>query len=300
MAPGRAQEVAAVRAFTDRLGVPGLVDIHAHFLPPNIERRVWEKLSGGGPFSVDGWDICYSEPQEQRLELLRQFGVRRFTSLPYAHKPGIAGFFNDWARAFAERVPESIWSGTFYPEPTAPGYVAKLVEEGVEIFKVHVQVGRYFLDDPMLDPVWAFLERSRTPILVHAGGAPVANQFTGPAPMRAVLERFPALVIILAHMGEPDFEAFVDLAEAFGSVYLDTTLVFTDLTATGTSFPDSLLPRLPHLRDRIMLGTDFPIIPHPYLHQLEALERLGLGDDWMRAVCWDNATRLFGDARAGI
>ena len=52
----------------------------------------------------------------------------------------------------------------------------------------------------------------------------------------------------------------------------------------------------------MLLGSDFPNIPYPYAHQLEALERLDLGDDWLRAVCWDNAVRLFGqppDPREG-
>ena len=31
------------------------------------------------------------------MEQLRDFGVRRFTALPYAHKPGVAAYLNDWA-----------------------------------------------------------------------------------------------------------------------------------------------------------------------------------------------------------
>ena len=46
--------------------------------------------------------------------------------------------------------------------------------------------------------------------------------------------------------------------------------------------------------DKVLLGSDFPKIPYPYLHQLESLERLGLGEHWLRAVCWDNGVRLFG------
>ena len=40
------------------------------------------------------------------------------------------------------------------------------------------------------------------------------------------------------------------------------------------------------------LGSDSPSIPHPYLHQLQALARLGLGEPWLRAVCHDNAAAL--------
>jgi predicted TIM-barrel fold metal-dependent hydrolase len=51
---------------------------------------------------------------------------------------------------------------------------------------------------------------------------------------------------------------------------------------------------LGELADRVVLGSDFPNIPYPYAEQLAALERFGLGDDWLRAVCWHNGARLLG------
>ena len=44
----------------------------------------------------------------------------------------------------------------------------------------------------------------------------------------------------------------------------------------------------------MLLGTDFPNIPHSYADALESLERAGLGAGWLRAVCHDNAAALFG------
>jgi predicted TIM-barrel fold metal-dependent hydrolase len=35
-------------------------------------------------------------------------------------------------------------------------------------------------------------------------------------------------------------------------------------------------------------------MPCPYAQQLEALARLDLGDDWLRAVVHDNGARLLG------
>jgi predicted TIM-barrel fold metal-dependent hydrolase len=52
-------------------------------------------------------------------------------------------------------------------------------------------------------------------------------------------------------------------------------------------------PRLADLGDRVLLGTDLPNVPYAYAHQLETLAGMGLGDDWLRAVCHDNAARLF-------
>jgi predicted TIM-barrel fold metal-dependent hydrolase len=46
------------------------------------------------------------------------------------------------------------------------------------------------------------------------------------------------------------------------------------------------------LAGKVVLGSDFPTIPHPYAHQLHALDRLDLGDDWLRAVCWSNGLAM--------
>jgi uncharacterized protein len=285
-------DALGVRMFWQPLGLPGLFDVHTHFLPPNIERRVWAQFDDAGPKIGRPWPIRYRQAVEERVDLLRRFGVRRFSALPYAHRPGVATYLNDWARGFATDVPESLWSATFYPEPEAPAYVEALVAEGVEVFKVHVQVGEFLLDDPLLDPVWGTLADAGTPVVIHAGAAPVGNAFTGPEPLSRVLGRHPGLTAIIAHLGAPDYLAFCDLADRYERVHLDTTMVFTDFWET--SYPAGLTDRLRDLQDRVLLGTDFPTIPYPYAHQLEGLTRLDLGDDWLRSVCWHNGLGLFG------
>ena len=265
-----------------------------HFLPPNIQRRVWEQFDTAGPKIGREWPIRYRQSVQDRVALLRDLGVRRFSALPYAHRPGVATYLNDWARRFATDVPESLWSATFYPEPEAAAYVGELVDAGVEVFKIHVQVGAFGLDDPLLDDVWGRLESSGTPIVVHAGSGPVPNAFTGPAPLERVLHRWPRLAVVVAHLGAPEYVEFLELAERFERVHLDTTMAFTDFFEQLAPYPSALLPRLADLGDKVLLGSDFPTIPYPYLHQLESLERLGLGEHWLRAVCWDNGARLFG------
>lgn len=285
-----------VRAWWERHDLPGLFDVHVHFMAPPVQRAVWEvfALAEHHPKLGRPWPIRYQLPDEERVALLRDFGVRRFSALAYAHKPGVATFLNAWARDFAVRVPESLWSATFYPEPEAPAYVADLLADGVEVFKVHVQVGEFHLDDPLLDPVWGLLAEAGTPVVVHCGSGPVGNDYTGPEPLARVLARHPRLVVIVAHLGAPEYADFIALAERYPRVRLDTTMAFTDFFDAIDAFPTDLLPRLADLGDRILLGTDFPSIPYPYVHQLDALERLGLGEQWLRSVCWDNCVALFG------
>jgi uncharacterized protein len=88
------------------------------------------------------------------------------------------------------------------------------------------------------------------------------------------------------------------LAERHEHVHLDTTMFATDFTEQFAPFDRADLPRLAALRDKVLLGSDFPSIPYPYAHQLAALHRLGLGDDWLRAVLWGNGARLFGLSEA--
>lgn len=291
------EEVARASAFRERLGLPGVLDVHTHFLPEPVQRKVWAQFDQAGPKIGRPWPIRYRGSIEERVGQLRALGVRRFSTLPYAHRPGIAGYLNDWAAGFKREVPESLWSATFYPEAEAAAYVAAGIEAGVEIWKVHVQVGEFHLDDPLLDPVWGLLAEAGTPVVVHAGHAPVGNDFTGPAPLRRVLARHPRLTVVVAHLGAPDYLDFLDLVAAHERVHVDTTMVFTDFW--DATYPPELLPRLADLGDRVLLGSDFPTIPYPWVHQLESLERLGLGDDWLRAVCWDNAAALVGVVGAG-
>jgi len=72
-------------------------------------------------------------------------------------------------------------------------------------------------------------------------------------------------------------------------------MVFTEFfDGLGAAFPAPLVPRLRDLGSKVLLGSDFPHIPYPYAAQLDGLAGLDLGDDWLRAVCWENAVRLFG------
>jgi predicted TIM-barrel fold metal-dependent hydrolase len=219
-------------------------------------------------------------------------GVRRFSALSYAHKPGIAGFMNDWTREFVARTPDALHCATFYPEPEAATYVPKLIADGVELFKVHVQVGDFAPNDPLLEPAWGALAESGTPIVLHAGSGPAPGTHTGPAHVADVLSRHPDLALIIAHLGMPEISEFLDLAESYVNVRLDTTMTFVDFW--GLPVPDGVVPRLAALQDKILFGTDFPNIPYAYAHQVEALERLDLSDDWMRAVLWHNGAALFG------
>jgi predicted TIM-barrel fold metal-dependent hydrolase len=284
-----------VPAWWQRLGIPGLFDVHVHFLPPRVMAKVRAQFDNAGPLIGRPWPLEYRGDDEELLGRLNALGVRRFSALPYAHRPGIAEFLNDWAAGLADRVPQVLRSATLYPEEGVESYVADRIGAGTEVFKVHVQVGDFDLTDPLLDRAWGLIEDAGTPVVIHANSGPVANAHTGPGPMRSLLGRHPRLTAVLAHMGAPEYAEFLALAEEHDRVHLDTTMAFTDFFEEMAAFPRDLLPRLRDVGDRVLLGSDFPNIPYPNAHQLESLERLGLGDEWLRRVCWHNPVALFGE-----
>jgi uncharacterized protein len=283
-----------VPAWWQALGLPGLFDVHVHFLPPPVMDRVWEQFDNAGPLIGRPWPITYRGSDSERVERLRALGVRRFSALPYAHRPGIAEYLNDWAAQFARDVPEALNSATLFPEPGVDDYVAARIAAGTEVFKVHVQVGDFDLLDPLLEKAWGLIADAGTPVVIHAGSGPVPNRHTGPGPVRALLKRHPTLTAVLAHMGAPEYAEFIAITDEHDTVYLDTTMAFTDFFEEMAPFPIELMPRVRDLGHKVLLGSDFPNIPYRYAHQLESLDRLGLGTEWLRAVCWDNGVALLG------
>ncbi|MFE7856131.1 amidohydrolase family protein [Streptomyces sp. NPDC057403] len=288
-------EPEQVRRFWRRLGLPGIVDVHTHFMPEQVLRKVWGYFDSLGPLTGGlEWPITYRKEEEERVALIREFGARAFTAMLYPHKPGMARWLNGWAVDFARRTPDCLHTSTLFPEAGVEDYVRQALDAGARVFKAHVQVGVYDPASELLDGAWGLLAEAGTPVVIHCGSGPAPGKHTGPEPIARVLARHPRLRLVIAHMGMPEYEDFLGLAERYGEVRLDTTMAFTDFAERLAPFPRRALPRLADLGDRILLGTDFPNIPYPYVEQLHALERLGLGEEWLRAACHDNGARLFG------
>jgi uncharacterized protein len=281
-----------IPAFLAALGVPGIVDAHVHFLPDRLQEAVWRWFDRLTP----AWPVTYRSPARDRLAVLAAAGIRYHTALAYAHQPGMLRFLNDHTLGLAAAAPAVIPTFTIYPEPGVAAETARCLAAGGRCVKVHLQVGGFDAVDPLLDEAWAQLADAGTPVIMHAGAVNDGSgneEYCGPGPVRRLLARFPRLRLVIAHLGTPDEDAFVDLAEQHQDVWLDTAMVFTDPPYLGPA-PLHLVGRLGALRDRVVFGSDFPTIPHQIAAQVSGLASLGLGDDWLRAVLWQNGLRLFG------
>ncbi|WP_268998118.1 amidohydrolase family protein [Saccharothrix luteola] len=277
--------------------VPGLVDVHVHFMPRRVLDKVWAFFDEASRHYGVDWSIRYRLPEAERLAVLRSFGVVGFAPLVYPHKPGMGEWLTDWALDFGSRVDGAVPTATLYPEPGVEAYVSRALTAGARCFKAHVQVGGY--DPRSLDGAWGLLAEARVPVVVHCGHGPVPGAHTGLDVFEDVLRRHPSLVAVLAHAGMPDYLGALDLVGRYDGVHLDTTMVGVPFTEAMAALPRDWAARLVDVADRVVLGSDFPNIPYDYSAQLDAIEGWAaaderLGEPFLRAVLHDNGARLLG------
>jgi predicted TIM-barrel fold metal-dependent hydrolase len=287
-------EDADVPSVWQALGLPGLADIHVHFLPPGMLAKVWDYFDHAAEHYGIAWPVQYRTSQTERIQTLKALGVRRFPALAYPHKPGMAAWLNKWAAELADQHREVLRSATFFPEPDAPGYVRAALEGGAQIFKVHVQVGGFDPSDAGLDEVWGLLSEAAVPVVIHSGSGPLPGAHTGPGPIGHVLKRHSRLTAVIAHCGSPEYAEHLAFAQRYANVYLDTTMVGTPFMNTLAPIPPEVLAAYRDLGDKIVLGSDFPNIPYTYATQIRALLQWNCGDEWLRNVLWHNGAALMG------
>ena len=296
LGPGSDADVAG---WVRGLGIPGLVDMHVHFLPERVMAKVWDYFDHAGEHYGTEWPVHYKLPEGQRLELLANMGVVGFAPLVYPHKPGMGSWLTQWAMEFGAATAGAVPTATLYPEPGVHGYVGAAVEAGARAVKVHVQVGGFDPRDPLLDNTWGLLAEAGVPVVVHCGHGPIPGEHTGLDVFTAVLQRHPRLTAVLAHAGMPEFELALSLVGRYPRVHLDTTMVGTPFTEQLCPLPTDWAARLADVGDRVVLGTDFPNIPYEYAAQLRAVAGWAaaddrLGDGFLRRVLHDTPARLLG------
>ncbi|MBB5855371.1 amidohydrolase family protein [Amycolatopsis umgeniensis] len=287
---------AEIPEWISALGIDGLVDLHLHFLPKPVMDKVWAYFDQAEEHYGMAWPVHYRTSEEERIETLRALGVRKFAPLVYPHKPGMAEWLTSWALEFAERVPDAVPTGTFYPEPSALSVVDGALRAGARCFKAHVQVGAYDPRDELLDGVWGALADAGVPVVVHCGHGPLKGAYTGLRLFEEILVRHPALTLVLAHAGMPENDFAFELARKYPRVHLDTTMVGVEFTRRGNPLPPDWTDLLAEFPDRVVLGTDFPNIPYSYATQLQAIAGWAaddrLGEPFLRAVLHDTPAKL--------
>ena len=266
------------------------IDVHVHLHPPRLADAIQRHFAG------EGWVARHPFEPAKVAATLADRGVERFCFFSYAHKPGMARELNRWVAQTASTLPAAIGIGTLHPEdPDVDAVAAEATGPlGLRGFKFHHSVQRFRVDDERLYGVYERAEAAGHLFVLHVGTLPYRDAFTGVDGFRRVLARFPRLTAIVAHMGAFESDAFLALLDAHPNVYVDTTMAMAAAAtayvgADPAAISDAALIRW---QDRILFGSDFPLIPYDYDEERRWAWDRALPDAVRRKIFRDNAARL--------
>ncbi len=266
-----------------------MIDIHVHFFPPSLFQAIWRYFETP---SHGLWKVKYKIHGEELVNELIGYGVKRITTLVYAHKPGLADYLNDFVYESASRYPELIPFGTVFAGDGRCEKVAKTIFEQYEFIgiKLHPFVSNEQVDDKRFFPVYEIMEVLGKILVTHTGSVPSYQRTDGASRLGNVLNKFPRLKVIVAHCGAFEYGDYRSLVKDFEFVYFDTAMncIHNELFSNNCPGRHFFIEH----QDRILFGSDFPNLPYEYSYQVEAIKRLKLGKSIERKIFNDNAMKL--------
>ena len=273
----------------------GATDCHVHLMPERLMTAIRGALN-----EEAGWEVPHPVDRAGIEAVLRAHGVERYLALPYAHRAGVARDLNDWLLDAVADSEMAVPFATVHGDDEVGAVVREAFESGARGLKFQCPVQECGPADPRLDPAFSLAAEFDRPILFHAGTAPMFRDspHVGPDPFREFVASYPDVRACCAHMGTFEWEAFVGIARANESVYLDTCFAMATVVGDYVDFDPASIPDsvFEDLAGRVMYGSDFPNMPHEYVREREGLLERDLSEGAFEALFRGAAANFLGEA----
>jgi hypothetical protein len=269
-----------------------LWDAHIHLFPERLFAAIWSW------FVRFGWDIPFANKDlEYYLRFLQDLGVEKGFLLPYCHKPGMAMDLNRWVCSVSEKNPWLIPFCSLHPKDRDVSQILGTCFDiwGFAGLKLQLAVIKYPADHPALYSAYQEVSQRDKILIIHAGTAPYSPggeefQALGLGHVLPVLDAFPNLKVIIPHFGLYELDLMQDILTTYPNVYVDTSWA---LANPKLKIPEERLAAfLSTYKDRILFGTDFPILEHYPQDMLASLQRLAPDPEVRRMIRYENAQKI--------
>ena len=125
--------------------------------------------------------------------------------------------------------------------------------------KIHPAAQRFMPDDPRMGAIYRTCVDLGLPVLSHAGAARGGARFADPASFVPVLQAYPDLSLVLAHLGGARWAQTAEFARSFPHVSFDLCEIIEWTGAPNAPSREDLARLIQDVGpERVMLGTDFP------------------------------------------
>ena len=277
-----------------------IIDSHVHVYPPSFRERREELARRDATFRE-----LYANPAavlataDDLLAAMDEAGVDVAVAVGIGWTdPGVAREANDYliecvvrsgGRLLAFGAVNPAWGDDALAE------VERCAAAGlIGIGELHPDTQGYGIEDAsVMAPLMALAKRLGMPVLTHAS-EPVGHAYPGkgtvtPDRLLRFIEAFPGQPVIAAHWGGglPFYALMPEVKAALSDVYFDTA-------ASPFLYTSDVFPSVTRIvgPERVLFGTDFPLIKHPRL--LAQVRESGLSDEAQALITGGNAARLFG------
>ena len=248
---------------------------------------------------------------EEMLDEMKACGVRNVFNLVFPLSEEETEGINIWSKEIGDRFDNVIPFGSMHIETRRKDEVAErcMSEYSLAGFKFHPHAQGFELFSQPFEPFFRKLDELKGPVIVHTGFDALYGRSTDLEYLRGVLERYPDIVIALAHSLFPKFRLAYEMMGEYPHLYADMTYVIPflkhfkeaskeDLVAFPED-PEEVLANIDYFdallqdhSERIMLGTDYPVGFGSPSRIYEEFLAFGLGED-IKANLLRNTARRF-------
>ncbi len=262
-----------------------IIDVHTHIWPDALAAAAVSAVGSQGHISAS-----YDGTIAGLTAAMDGAGVDVSVVLPVATKPGQVRTINDWVGGLL-RSARLVPFGAMHPDLEDPAAeVARMRSAGITGFKMHPEYQSFDPLDAKLEPIYAAAVEHGMTLFFHAGGDVAFDSVRGtPAVFAELLDDWPELHVVLAHMG--GFRQWHAVSERLAGrdVYLDTAYTLGHL-------PDEEFVALvrDHGCDRVLFGSDGPWTD--VAQQLAHVRRLPFTSAELEGILSGNAERMLARA----
>ena len=255
-----------------------IIDAHAHIFPEKIAEKAVESIS-----NYYGVPMVGKGTAEDLLERGGQIGAGKYVVHSTATRVEQVESINNFiAQAQAEHQ-EFIGFGTLHPGlPDVEAELNRVISLGLKGIKLHPDFQDFNIDDDSMLPIYRAVE-GKLPILMHMGDE--VRTSSRPERLAKVIERFPNLTVIAAHLG--GYQMWGESMEYLvgKNIYLDTSSSLFILEKE-----EAVRVIRKHGVEKVLFGTDYPMWDH--VEELERFHRLALSEEEKELILWKNAAGL--------
>jgi len=167
-------------------------------------------------------------------------------------------------------------------------------EHGARGIKIHPIVQHFYPDDPAMAPTFAVCEELGLTVLSHSGLARGSDQWAEPNAFAPLLQAFPCLRLLMAHLGGGSWTQTRAFAEAFPAATFDLCEIIEWTGAANAPTDEDLGQLIADIGpERVMMGSDYPW--YDLGHTVERVRSIpGLSEEQRRGILGENAVRLLG------